>query len=56
MVKVDKNKCTGCETCVEACPVEAIKMVDEKAEVNRDECVECGTCIETCPQEAIKEE
>ena len=29
--KIDKEKCTGCESCVEECPSEAIKMVVEKA-------------------------
>jgi len=24
--KVDEEKCTGCESCVEECPVEAISM------------------------------
>jgi len=56
MVRVDKGKCTGCETCVETCPVEAINMVDGKAQIDQDECVECGSCIEACSAEAILEE
>lgn len=56
MVNVDKEACTGCETCIEACPLEAISMVDEKAVINQDDCTECGTCIGECPAEAIKEE
>jgi len=54
--KVDKEKCTGCESCVEVCPVEAISMVDGKAEVNQDECIDCGQCVEACPVEAISME
>ncbi len=50
---VDVEKCTGCETCVEACPVEAIKMVDGKAVVDADTCVDCGQCVDACPTEAI---
>jgi ferredoxin len=53
-VKIDKEKCDACGSCVEACPTEAI-TVKEKAEVNEDECVDCGTCIEECPNEAIAE-
>jgi len=56
MVKVDPDTCTGCETCVEACPVEAISMVEGKAVINQETCTECGTCIGECPVEAIKEE
>ena len=49
---VDTEKCTGCEACVETCPVEAITMVDDNASIS-DECVDCGQCIDECPVEAI---
>ncbi len=51
--KVDRETCTGCETCVEACPVEAITMEDSVAKVNAEECTDCGTCVDECPVEAI---
>ncbi len=51
--KVDKEKCNGCESCVEDCPSEAIKMVDNKAEIDIDACVDCGVCVDACPDEAI---
>ena len=54
--KVDKEKCTGCESCVEDCPSEAISMADEKAEIDADACVDCGVCVDTCPAEAISME
>jgi ferredoxin len=54
--KVDGQKCTGCESCVEDCPSEAIKMVDEKAVIDADTCVDCGVCVDTCPAEAISME
>jgi len=56
MVKVDKNECVGCETCVPVCPVEAISMKDEKAYIDPEICTECETCIAECPVEAIKKE
>jgi Fe-S-cluster-containing hydrogenase component 2 len=54
--EVDKEKCTGCESCVDECPSEAISMVSEKAEINADTCVDCGVCVDTCPAEAISME
>ena len=54
--KVDKEKCTGCESCVTECPSEAIKMVGGKAEVNAELCVDCGVCVDACPVEAISME
>ncbi len=53
--KIEKEKCTGCESCVPECPSEAIKMLDSKAEVN-DDCVDCGVCVDACPVEAISME
>jgi len=54
--KVDEEKCTGCETCVEECSVEAIKMVDGIAKVDFELCIDCGTCVDACPVEAISME
>ncbi|MCL2743767.1 MAG: 4Fe-4S binding protein [Planctomycetaceae bacterium] len=52
--KVDPDKCTGCGSCVDTCPVSAISMDGDKAKVNADECVDCGACIDACPVEAIE--
>ncbi|OHB61642.1 MAG: 4Fe-4S ferredoxin [Planctomycetes bacterium RBG_13_46_10] len=54
--KVNPAKCTGCETCVEECPSEAISMVKDKAHVNANNCIDCGVCVEACPEEAISME
>ena len=54
--KVDKEKCNGCESCVEECPSEAISIVNEKAEINVETCVDCGVCVDTCPNDAISME
>ncbi len=50
---VDQAKCNGCEACVDACPTEAINMIDGKAFVTIDECTDCEACVEECPEEAI---
>lgn len=56
MVKVNQGECVGCESCVPACPVEAIEMKDAKAVIDAEKCSECGTCVNECPVEAIKQE
>lgn len=50
---VDKDTCTGCESCVDACPVEAISMEEGCAVVSADDCIDCGACVGECPVEAI---
>ena len=54
-MKINKEICIGCGTCVENCPVCAISMVDGKSEINDDICVHCGTCAGVCPVEAPQE-
>ena len=54
--KVDAEKCTGCESCIDSCPSEAIKMEEEKAVIDADACVDCGVCVDECPVEAISME
>ncbi len=50
---VDKDTCTGCENCVDICPVDAIEMQDGKAVVS-DDCIDCGQCVDECPVDAIE--
>jgi ferredoxin len=50
---IDKDKCTGCETCVDECPAVAISVEKEKAKVDKDLCVDCASCVDICPSEAI---
>jgi electron transfer flavoprotein alpha subunit len=53
-VKINPDKCTGCEECVASCPVSAIEMKDGKAFIN-EYCESCMTCINLCPEGAIIE-
>jgi len=50
---VDQEECTGCETCVERCQVNAIEVEDDIAIINSDACIGCALCVSTCPTEAI---
>jgi len=53
-VVVDKDKCEGCEECIEVCPVDVYELVDGKSEpVNAEECLGCESCVEVCETEAI---
>ncbi|MDD3042020.1 MAG: 4Fe-4S binding protein [Methanosarcinaceae archaeon] len=56
--KVNQDECTGCGSCVDECPVEAITLDEDEgfAVIDADECVDCGACIDTCPSEAIETE
>jgi len=52
--QVDEDLCTGCETCLERCQMDAIIINEEAlALVNKDRCIGCGLCVTTCPTEAI---
>jgi pyruvate formate lyase activating enzyme len=46
------EKCTGCGMCIEACPENAIRIVDEKSATDRGRCKGSGKCAEVCPNEA----
>lgn len=54
IIKIDKEKCNGCELCVKACHEGAIGMVDGKATLLRDDyCDGLGNCLPVCPTGAI---
>ena len=47
------DECIMCEACIDECPVEAITMGDDKAEINPDLCEDHAACVDVCPVEAI---
>lgn len=51
--RVTTTICTGCGTCMDVCPTEAIKLEDGHAVITI-ECVDCGSCTRVCPEGAIK--
>jgi NAD-dependent dihydropyrimidine dehydrogenase PreA subunit len=57
MVKivVDNEKCTGCGTCVETCPVGVFEIKDKKSvPVKPEECLVCRACEVQCSESAIQ--
>lgn len=49
----DQAKCSGCETCVDRCEMNAVKMNDDGlSETDMDRCIGCGLCVTTCPERA----
>ncbi|HTG00938.1 MAG TPA: electron transfer flavoprotein subunit alpha, partial [Nitrospirota bacterium] len=52
-VRVISDTCTGCETCVSACPFGAIEMREGKAFIT-EACTMCGACIDVCEFKAIE--
>ena len=54
IIKIDEDKCIGCELCTKACKEGAIGMVDGKAKLLRDDyCDGLGNCLPVCPMGAI---
>ncbi len=54
MVVVNKAECVGCEECLYICPVTAIVIKLDKAEINHETCNQCERCIPICPVKAIR--
>jgi heterodisulfide reductase subunit A2 len=54
MSQVDQTKCSGCGTCIEVCPYNALRKNDKGlAETIAAVCKGCGVCGATCPEKAI---
>ena len=51
---VDSNLCCGCRSCVQVCPVNAVKVKNDKygferITIDTEKCIECNKCKKVCP-------
>lgn len=49
----DKDQCNACDSCIDICPVKALKM-DDIPIVDADTCIGCGLCVTHCAPAAIR--
>ena len=61
MAVINTDGCTGCEVCIDFCPVDCIDIVPGPQHptlakivvVNEDVCIGCQLCAKYCPWETI---
>jgi len=51
-IRVDIDECTGCGSCIDACPFGLIEIVDDVARIGEG-CNLCGACRDVCPVDVI---
>jgi NAD-dependent dihydropyrimidine dehydrogenase PreA subunit len=55
MITLNADACTGCGTCVKACPHRVLELNDRKAFLSVEaRCIECGACQLNCHHGAIE--
>jgi len=51
-VKIDRERCTECGSCIRACPLEAAKG-RVAGKLFPADCFSCAQCLRVCPEEAL---
>ncbi|WP_434564308.1 [Fe-Fe] hydrogenase large subunit C-terminal domain-containing protein [Thermoanaerobacterium thermosaccharolyticum] len=52
VINFKEANCRNCYKCIRYCPVKAIKVNNEQAEIVDYMCIACGRCLNVCPQNA----
>ena len=52
--EVDQEKCTQCETCLDAFGCPAFYKKEGRVYIDEQQCNGCGNCLQICPEKAIK--
>ena len=52
---INKDRCTGCESCVNICPANVLQLDDrhKSTPVRFDVCIQCSQCMIACPSIAL---
>ncbi|OYT26748.1 MAG: hypothetical protein B6V02_01090 [Thermoprotei archaeon ex4572_64] len=55
--KIIPNRCTGCGSCSNVCPANAIEVTQREdymiVKIFYGRCIQCLMCVDTCPEHAI---
>jgi NAD-dependent dihydropyrimidine dehydrogenase PreA subunit len=57
LVKVDAEGCTGCGSCAQACPTDALDLAQGDTVTltfNPTLCTGCAQCVSVCPEQVVK--
>lgn len=51
---ISRDKCCGCEACVQACAIRCIDLVEDDEgflfpKIDIDRCIKCNRCEKVCP-------
>lgn len=61
---IHQSGCTGCEICIQGCPVDCIELVSgpmlnnpsyqQLVEIDLSRCIGCKHCVQDCPWDTIE--
>ena len=52
ILQVRTANCKNCYKCIRNCPVKAIRVENQQAQILEDQCILCEKCTSVCPQHA----